>query len=146
MKSPVTVYLAAKLRHAPTMRAWYHELLDSPEFDVVSTWHNSDTLEADERDSNLCREGWEANIEQVEDAKYMIAFATKDDNIQGTLIEIGAAISRGAEIYLVGDYPWGSWIHMNNVFDAPTIHAALCEIAMEHVPLPARESLLNDPT
>lgn len=142
-----TIYFASKLRHAPTFRAWYHELIDSPRFDVVSTWHNSPTIEADERDAKLCRDGWRENLRQIEDSECMIAYATAADPIQGTLVEIGAMLACGGEVYLVGDYPWGSWQHHPEVTThCRTVHAALSHIAGDLIPLPARESLLYDPT
>jgi len=118
------IYLASKLFRAPQWRLFRTLYLN--EFEVVSTWHDNLTVEADDANCDLaCRKGWEGNLEQVVNrCDILLAHGEKDDKLNGTMIEIGMAFGLSKPIYLVGSYPWGTWKildhvqHFNNLLEA----------------------------
>jgi len=127
MNSKPKIYLASKLFRA---EGWQHFICHFPEFDVISTWHNDpvqDLMEG-ELDTNRCRVGWTQNRTQVLAADALLAYGWEDDPLNGTMIEIGIAFGRGIPIYLVGDYPWGTWKHMGFVKHFPHIKPAVAQI------------------
>ena len=50
---------------------------------------------------------------------------------------IGMAIAMNIPVYLVGDYPWGTWRYMSPVTECDSLHTALCDIT--GASLPARQ-------
>lgn len=119
------VYLASKLYRANEWRLFRAMYLGV--ITVVSTWHDSDTVEQDDANSDeACRLGWIANRDQViYQADVLIAIGTKTDPLNGTMIEIGMAYGRGIPIYLVGDYPWGTWKILPNVYHVDNVVSAV---------------------
>lgn len=53
--------------------------------------------------TNLQRQEWIQNIKDLQSANCLIAYGEKDDELNGTLVEIGGALSLGLPVALVGD-------------------------------------------
>lgn len=113
------VYLASKLIHAPMWRDWRQS--NSYGLRIVSTWHDNLNIDADDRDFDACRAGWTKNFADIDRADALIAFADRSEPINGTLVEIGAAISNRINVYLVGSFPWGTWQYSTNVYKCPSL-------------------------
>lgn len=130
------IYLASKLFRAD---GWQQFKMNFPEFDIISTWHESPVqqLTEGEASKSTCVAGWSLNRTQVLAADALLAYGFKNDALNGTMIEIGMAYGRGIPIYLVGDYPWGTWKHLGFVR-----HFSSLKLAIEAM----RKDLNIDPT
>ena len=118
------LYCASKLHRAEFWRGIATQY--SGRINIVSTWHNSLTVEQDDASSNTaCRLGWLANLRDLRLADGLLAFVEKVEKPNGTLTEIGAMLSRHAPVYLVGDWEWGTWRHLPIVGQYPSVEAAL---------------------
>jgi len=109
-------------------REWVKEL--KPNVTIVSTWHQSESIEGDDKNSAIASASWRSNYLQITDGNvdYFLAYADADDPIQGTLVEIGMALAAGLSVYLVGTYPWGSWKHLPFIYPHERLHSALLSI------------------
>lgn len=136
------VYCASSTAHAAMWREWSDAL--RPRIDIVSTWHQSPSVEADEINEAICAVAWKENIRQItNDAHHMIVYANEGDRLQGTLVEVGMAIAMSMPIYIVGDYRWGTWRYCRFVYPHFTLHEALMAI-VGYVPISALPSRTND--
>lgn len=119
-----SVYCASKLHRAAYWRAFAEA--NRTVIEVVSTWHNSLTVEQDDANSNeACRKGWVQNLYDLLDADAIIAWCVDGEKPNGTLVEIGSMIVEGKPVYLVGDFAWGTWRHLLTVKHFDTVDAAV---------------------
>ena len=138
------LYLASKLHRAGWWREWKRELSPSM-FNIVSTWHDNTTVEADEANTTACEDGWRDNRMQILHATdHMVVYGSKTDALNGTMIEIGMACAMAIPVHLVGTYPWGTWTHLPNVTVHPSLHHALSSIIGRPMHFPVKEHLSND--
>lgn len=118
------VYFASKLRHASMWREWKAAAVP---LNVISTWHDHEKL--DEHDRDACYVNWQHNrIQLIHSADLIIAYAERDDPLNGTLVEIGIAVARELPIHLAGGFNWGTWRHFPFVKVYPTLHDILFAI------------------
>lgn len=123
------VYCASKLHRAAY---WRNFSLTEPRLQVVSTWHNSLTVEQDDASSNTaCRLGWLANLRDLRIADALIAWCVEGEKPNGTLTEIGFMLSRHAPVYLIGDFAWGTWRHLPFVSQHSTIDEAVEQLVKD---------------
>lgn len=120
------IYLAAKIHRIQMMRFIAEDIRSDWGLDVISAWHDGEII--DDTSAPACRAGWEMNRAQVLGADLLLAYGTKDDPLNGTMIEIGMAVGRNIPIYLVGNYPWATWTSLNNVKKLEHFPAARAEI------------------
>lgn len=123
------IYTASKVHRAPMWR----DLRDRYKhmFDFTSSWIDMDPL--DDLSIEKCRTGWHGNITDVKNSKYLLCYAEKDDPLSGTLVEIGAMLSNGGLVVLVGDHDWKTWQHHYNVVvTSHNLEAALLYILSHH--------------
>lgn len=121
------IYCASKLHRAEYWRSLIQK--NDPRYGIVSTWHNSLTVEQDDASSNeACREGWRSNLSDLLAADALIAWATADEKPNGTIVEIGSMLIRELPVYLVGDFAWGTWRHLPFVSHHPSVEAALDQL------------------
>ena len=123
------VYLASKLYHAPMWRDW--KANKKLGITIVSTWHDNINIEADDHDIAACRSGWIENICDIRGADAMLVYGMREEALNGTLVEIGAALHSGVDVYLVGTYPWGTWRHLRKVNHSPDLHTAIHDIRQD---------------
>jgi len=149
MNDPKRVYCASKLFRAKLWRDWKSNL--SPrDFTFVSTWHDNENVEKDEQDYMKCYEGWTKNIHQILDADHMVVFANDGDRLNGTLVEIGIALSHHVEVHLCGSFQWGTW-RFQDVVAPPwkSLYHAFNDIygkAKGPLYVPTNKELLHDPS
>jgi hypothetical protein len=125
--SPVPrIYCASSITRASMWREWQKEL--KPNVEIVSTWHLSETLVADDMNEAIASLGWRTNMTEIASCEHLLAYAEADDPINGTLVEIGAAIVHLKDVHLVGTYKWGSWRHLSFIYTHKTLHDALMDI------------------
>jgi hypothetical protein len=70
---------------------------------------------------------WTACVEQARDADILLAFCGAEENQNGALIEVGAALGAGKMVYLICEHDW-SWRHHPNVRRFATLEAAVTAI------------------
>ena len=126
---PPKTYLASPLYHAPMWRDWKTANIG---INIVSTWHDSLTIETDDKDRPSAVTGWRKNFVNLVRCKYLLAFAHTGDQPNGTLVEIGVGISKFKSIHLVGGFPWGSWKYSPYIHEHDSLHTALLAIKKDH--------------
>ena len=109
------IYVASKLHHAPMWKKlredWKpHKLL------IVSRWIDVPNLDDATTAIDQFRVGWEKNLDDIAMANVCVAYTEPGDILRGALIEIGAMLSWGNRVYLVGHRSdvhgtHGSWQH-----------------------------------
>lgn len=137
------IYCASSTTHAAMWREWTDAL--RPRIDIISTWHELD-FPLEEQNAAVSAVHWKENIRQILfDADHLLVYATADDHIQGTLVEVGLAIGNGLPIHLIGTYPWRSWRHSAFIHVHSSLHAALVTITGAHSPIKAFRRPVDDP-
>lgn len=101
-------------------------IVDRNLFNVVSTWHASETVETDDADPYTAYQGWLGNLLQLRTARYLLVYAEHKDRPNGTLVEVGAALAHSIPVLLVGNHEWGSWCTLCQEFE--TLREALDSI------------------
>lgn len=120
------IYTASKVFRAPMWRALR---IDYPDIEFTSSWINEDITPLIDADETKCQEGWINNIQDVARSDHLICYAEHDDELSGTLVEIGAMLLKAASqmgkhswVYLVGDCKrFSTWQHHPNVIIADTV-------------------------
>lgn len=120
------VYCASKLHRAAFWRDFARA--NEHRLGVVSSWHNSHTVEEDEANAAAATFGWIKNLVDLRHATALIAWVEADEKPNGTLTEIGAMLSRHKPIYLVGTFEWGTWRHLPFVSSHPTVDHAVDQL------------------
>jgi hypothetical protein len=96
------VYCASKSKHWP----WW-QALRAAGLDIRASWiswsHNMDDSEptADEWASH-----WQRCVQEASAADVVLVYARSDERQNGALIEMGAGLAAGAQVFLVSDSPW----------------------------------------
>lgn len=107
------VYLASKFQRG---LMWREFLKDLEPFEIVSTWFNGPNVGlADSEPPETQLDNWTNDRRQVLSSDLLIAYGTRGDLLNGTMIEIGMAYGKGIPIYLAGSYPWATWTALPNV-------------------------------
>lgn len=127
------LYCASKFHNAFMWRNWKEHLPNVIE--IVSTWHDNLNIAADDLDENICRREWIKNRTQIlYSAEHFLAYGSRNDALNGTLVEIGMALAADMNVHLVGTYPWATWRHMRQVKIHQSLHHALLNITKsEHI-------------
>ncbi|REJ98752.1 MAG: hypothetical protein DWQ35_00435 [Planctomycetota bacterium] len=111
------IYLASKMRHA----AKWRELRDQG-LPVICTWID----EAGEGESASLEDLWLRCIGEASNAACVILYAEPDDVLKGAFIEVGAALSSGVPVYVIGKQPRWSWCEHPLVRECKSVEDALC--------------------
>lgn len=90
------VYMASKTKHADKWKA-----LRSSGVPVICTWIDEAGIGETKDFSDL----WIRCISEISHAEVLIAYAETGDELKGGLLEIGAALSAGTPVIVVGDVP-----------------------------------------
>lgn len=116
---------------SPAHRAKLWRTLDFPNVEVISTWHNNPTLEETDLadDPIVCRAAWDRDFHEIGRSDALLVYAEHKDRPNGTLIEIGYALSEYIPVYLVGNFEWGTWRHNPLIHTHPTLRGAITFIA-----------------
>lgn len=99
------IYTASKIWHNKVWRS----LNVSSQYQIISNWINFDcgTKEKPGGARNLSTVEkinlWRKCIEDVQRCDLLIAYAEKGETHRGALVEIGAALSMGKPVYLIGN-------------------------------------------
>ena len=118
------VYCASKWERAP-MWTLLRKLYFDNRIHVVSSWHDSPTLEVDDAHPGSAFTGWTNNLRELKTAEHLLVYGEHKDRLNGTLMEVGYAAALSLPIHLVGNFPWGSWRHLDNVTEHDTLRAAI---------------------
>lgn len=123
------IYTASKVHRADMWKGLRYLF---PAIVFGSSWIDSTELEKPNEpfDPIACRRGWVNNIKDVVDADKLIAYAEAGDDLNGTLVEIGAMLAANeietggypvekSVVYLVGDYDWKTWKYHPRVHTEP---------------------------
>lgn len=102
------------------IKMWQGDLL-GPHVRITSTWHNNTTFDADDQDPAACARYWEKDFQEIRACDVLLAYAEAMDKPNGTLVEIGYAISYQTPVHLVGNFDWGTWQY----YPLVTLHATL---------------------
>lgn len=116
------VYCASKWERASMWRVLRHDYFDG-RVEIVSTWHDSPTLQVDEAHAKESREGWARDFAQLRKCDHLLVYGEHKDRLNGTLMEVGYCTALERPISLVGNFPWGSWRHLRHV----TVHSTMKE-------------------
>lgn len=119
----IHVYTASK----PFRKKMWLALSETLPPDVVftSSWIKEGFI-LDESDPVQCRRGWIKNIADVMSSDFLICYAEKDDELSGTLVEIGVALGCGTPVVLVGNCDrFATWQHHPIVGRAANIEEGL---------------------
>ena len=102
----VRVYCASPWRRAKMWRT-----LEFPSIKVVSTWHDDLSLAEAEQDCDpvACRAAWARDFKQIMSADALLVYAEAKDRPNGTLVEVGYALSHDMPVHIVGNFEWGTW-------------------------------------
>ncbi len=105
------VYVVSKVPYAGMWRALRREGIP-----VISSWID-DGLEFEIDFS----EAWPRYLREASSARFVIVFSAPGDNpLKGGLVEVGAALASGADVFVVGEVP-----ELRTVKHHPRVHVAL---------------------
>lgn len=111
------IYIASKTKHADRWRI-ARNVLGYP---IVSTWIN----EAGEGETSDFADLWNRCLSEAAGADVLILYHHSDNDVlKGAFIELGAALSHGRKVIVVGNPP-GTWPAHPNVERAESMEAAL---------------------
>lgn len=115
----ISVYTASKTKYAPM---WQGLRLSG--INVISTWID----EAEVGDTDDLADLWDRCIEEASTCDVLLAYrGASDEILKGAFIEIGAALSAGAHVFLAGPFE-ESFTHHQSVRKFATLHEALSAI------------------
>jgi hypothetical protein len=123
----VKIYVASKARHAEFWAA-----LRSAGLPISSSWvdwpGNRDGQEPPSPDA--WRRHWDRCITEAADADIVLFYAAQDERQCGALIEIGAALSAGKQVFVVSPYAWTFAHHLQSRTFAAVADAVAAITAM----------------
>lgn len=109
------IYIASKVRHADRWKA-----LRQGGVPVISTWID----EAGEGETASYADLWIRCISECRACSALIAYIEEGEVFKGGFIEIGAALSAGRPVFVVGPVP-GSFVHHPLVTRCVSLNAAI---------------------
>jgi hypothetical protein len=124
----LAVYVASKSKFWP----WWCAIRGAG-INIISTWldwsHNHDDTEptADEWARH-----WESCVSQAASADITLMMAPAGDNQNGALVEVGAALGAGKQVWVVSPHDW-SWRHHERVRNFETLEGAISALAAQQV-------------
>jgi hypothetical protein len=121
-----TVYPASKAKHAEFWKA-----LQAAGLPIVASWIS---WEGNKSDAKVTRDmwsrHWESCIEQAAAADICLFVSFKGEVACGSLIESGAALAAGKQVYVVSD-DWFSFSHHPRCRVFPTLADAVAAITAQ---------------
>jgi hypothetical protein len=119
------VYVAAKSRHWP-----FFSSLRAAGVPITATWldwehnHNRQSEPTDvewrEHADRCLREAMECDV--------LLLYAQEEERQNGALLECGAALAAGRQVYLVSPYPWAFLRNHPRVKSFDTLDAAVADL------------------
>jgi hypothetical protein len=104
------IYPASKTKHLEFWKA-----LRAAGLPIVASWIDSEiNLSDSEPTSDAWQRHWATCVNEAAAADITLLYAAKDERQMGSLIEAGAALAAGKQIFLVSPHPW-SWRHHERV-------------------------------
>ena len=127
MLSLPRVYVSSKVRHA----SMWKDYRDSSRYDIISSWIDRPTSDID---PDVFSSMWSDFIDECADCDYLILYKAADDTLlKGAVVEFGAALAGGAEVFLVGDVPEiGTAIYHPRVSTFSSLESAFDHLASKH--------------
>jgi hypothetical protein len=117
------VYPSSKSKHHP----WW-QALRAAGVPIDASWIDAEfNATGEEPSPTLWRSHWEACVSEAAEADIVLAVCRDDENQNGALIEIGAALGAGKWVYLVSPHSW-SWKHHPRVRAFRSLEAAVTAI------------------
>jgi hypothetical protein len=133
------LYCASPYTRAKMWRPLHDATILGPDVEIVSTWHNNPVLEKGVSPSEFAIH-WTRDFEEIRSADALLAYAERLDRPNGTLVEIGYATARHIPVYVVGNYPWGSWKFHPRITHHNTLREAVIDILRSTTPLEMRST------
>jgi hypothetical protein len=119
----VKVYPASKSCHWPWWTA-----LRAAGVPIVASWIDAPfNHDGSEPSSTEWAEHWERCCREAAEADIALMYACAEERQNGALIEVGAALGAGKQVYLVSPHDW-SWKHHPRVRVFDTLEAAIVAI------------------
>lgn len=98
----MTVYIASKSRHWPFWAA-----LRAAGINVRAGWIDAEfNRTAEELSADAWSNHWAMCISEASSADIVLVYARADERQMGALVELGAGLASGAQVYLVSDHEW----------------------------------------
>jgi hypothetical protein len=121
------VYCASKARHWPWWTA-----LQAAGVPIVATWPSAEFNSTGQEPSlDGWRQHWSDCISEAASADVTLVYAREGERQMGALVEAGAALGAGRQVYLVSDHAW-SWRHHPNVRNFESLDKAIGAIVAAH--------------
>jgi nucleoside 2-deoxyribosyltransferase-like protein len=116
----ITVYPASKSCHA-----WVWQALRAAGIGVVATWPDwKGNHDGHEPTADAWRKHWNACISEASMCDVLLFVSRKGEQACGALIEMGAALACGAQVFIVSDDSW-SVSHHPRCRVLPDLEAAI---------------------
>jgi hypothetical protein len=136
----VKVYCASKARHLDFWRA-----LRAAGVNIQSGWIDAEfNITGEEPNPHEYAMHWDLCCRETAAADIVLLYAREDERQMGALIEAGAALGAGKQVYLVA--PWAGWSfrHRPRVRCFDTLEAAVTAIKARQAGEEARERALSE--
>ena len=120
----VRVYTASKLHHAALWRGLRET---NPGIYFTARWPFFAGAVSDSSDA--AEYFWQDDLADVLRSDVVLVYALSGEKLRGALVEVGAALSLGRVVYVVGKHEdYGTWQYHPNVVRVGTLDKALEEL------------------
>ena len=119
----IAVYTASKLAQYGRWRKLKEELLPHG-IDLHARWYRQVELGVEETPSNA-EVFWQQDVEDVKNSHAVLVFGEGDEQLRGAYVEAGVAIGAGIPVIVVGDFNYGTWVHVPGVVHVGSIEDAV---------------------
>lgn len=109
------IYVASKIRHAPTWRAMRAEGIP-----IISTWID----EAGPGESKDLANLWDRCVNEAASARVLLLYRLPEETLKGAFVELGAALKAGVPVCAVGIEEF-TVSHAAGITHYPNLDAAL---------------------
>jgi hypothetical protein len=124
------IYVASKSKHWP----WWCALR-AADVPIAASWIDAEFNHTGAEPPDWALH-WMHCVDEAAAADIVLMFAREDENQNGALIEVGAALAAGKRVFLVSPHDW-SWAHHPHVRRFETLATAIAAIKELNAPAAA---------